>query len=502
MWLSAVVPSASAYGSPFRVDCGESGVLVGLTGRSGTALDSIGGLCVKVDPVVGVWVGPIYQTARYGGDGGGEFSKKCEVNQTLVGIYTSNKLFNTSYVMQPVEIECWNLGIGYEPPLVVATPPLKAPYPNPGNAPISCWYKDWVTWNTPKWALTGIALEGDSGKYVDRINLVCGGIPVDMQPWRISFQSSPNMTVLEGAPVAIAWRAGSDTPPVTANLFYVWNLVNWSRAAPIPVSTTVVNPCAYALQPCSFVGTVTSSKSVTFNNLAAGEYELQMTVAPRLVSSADSKAGFKFTIRPNLIESLTFAANSLRPGSATTATVKMEGPAPPNGYVLHLASSNPALITLPATISVPGGSDKANFSILAKPSLSDGGQATISVSTKILRVPVVSVAKSTDTRIYTRGLPDETLPEASLPPLVEEQDVPVSEEVTERGLQSIGISPKGGAGVPSSRVSESSPLANVIIQANSTANKAVVATAALSLPSETKQAVLNVLSNNVTLDKR
>jgi hypothetical protein len=99
-------------------------------------------------------------------------------------------------------------------------------------------------------------------------------------------------------------------------------------------------------------------------------------------------------------------------------------------------------------------------------------------------------------------LPDETLPEASLPPLVEEQDVPVSEEVTERGLQSITASPKGGAIVPSSRVSESAPLENVIGQTKSTVNKTVVAVAALSPPGETQRAVVNVLPNIVKMDKR
>src|SRR6185503_7484552 len=68
-------------GAPFRVDCGEYGMLVGVTGRSGVIVDSIGGLCVKIDPVSGTWIGGIYETASHGGGGGGQFSKKCSVGQ-------------------------------------------------------------------------------------------------------------------------------------------------------------------------------------------------------------------------------------------------------------------------------------------------------------------------------------------------------------------------------------------------------------------------------------
>src|SRR5690606_17392111 len=42
-------------GIPFRLDYGEYGILVGLNGRSGVVVDQVTGLCVKIDPVSGIW---------------------------------------------------------------------------------------------------------------------------------------------------------------------------------------------------------------------------------------------------------------------------------------------------------------------------------------------------------------------------------------------------------------------------------------------------------------
>ncbi|NOS78719.1 MAG: hypothetical protein HOP35_12315 [Nitrospira sp.] len=37
-------------GAPYRLDCGESAVLVGVTGQSGLVIDRLAGLCVTIDP--------------------------------------------------------------------------------------------------------------------------------------------------------------------------------------------------------------------------------------------------------------------------------------------------------------------------------------------------------------------------------------------------------------------------------------------------------------------
>ena len=98
-------------GSPFRVDCGESGILVGLIGRSGVVVDQTGGLCVKIDPISGTWIGGVYETQRLGGNGGGGFRKICPVGQALMGIEESTNYFNGVTVVGSLDIRCIELGI-------------------------------------------------------------------------------------------------------------------------------------------------------------------------------------------------------------------------------------------------------------------------------------------------------------------------------------------------------------------------------------------------------
>ena len=74
-------------GTPFRLDCGESCLLIGITGRSGVVIDQVGGLCVKIDPISDVWVGGSYETLHYGGSGGQSIhiaASKASHEETLI----------------------------------------------------------------------------------------------------------------------------------------------------------------------------------------------------------------------------------------------------------------------------------------------------------------------------------------------------------------------------------------------------------------------------------
>ncbi|THJ20240.1 MAG: hypothetical protein CAF44_011395 [Nitrospira sp. CG24D] len=72
-------------GAPYRLDCGESAVLVGVTGQSGLVIDRLAGLCVKIDPVSGTWVGGVYETGPTGGTGGSRFHKACSDGESFMG---------------------------------------------------------------------------------------------------------------------------------------------------------------------------------------------------------------------------------------------------------------------------------------------------------------------------------------------------------------------------------------------------------------------------------
>ena len=107
-------------GAPFRLDCGASALLVGIAGRSGAFVDQLAGLCVKIDPVSGAWVGGVYETNRVGGNGGGSFSKVCPAGQALIGVQGTTDRFSGTLVVASLKIECTELKIrtDYQPAMM------------------------------------------------------------------------------------------------------------------------------------------------------------------------------------------------------------------------------------------------------------------------------------------------------------------------------------------------------------------------------------------------
>ena len=110
-WVATLSGIGGTGGAPFRVDCGESGILVGVVGRSGAFIDQIGGLCVKIDPYSGTWVGGVYETPHYGGNGGAPFRQVCPVGQAVIGIEGNTDTFYGATVVASLNILCGELGI-------------------------------------------------------------------------------------------------------------------------------------------------------------------------------------------------------------------------------------------------------------------------------------------------------------------------------------------------------------------------------------------------------
>src|SRR4051794_12989078 len=54
-------------------------------------------------------------------------------------------------------------------------------------------------------------------------------------------------------------------------------------------------------------------------------------------------------------------------GNTTTGTVTLLNPAPPGGAVVTLVSADPALVTLPSTVSIPAGGTGASFNVTTSP---------------------------------------------------------------------------------------------------------------------------------------
>ncbi|MBU6481731.1 MAG: hypothetical protein KGS09_14430 [Nitrospirae bacterium] len=516
-------------GAPFRLDCGESGLLVGVTGRSGIVIDQIGGLCVKVDPISGVWVGGAYETAHYGGTGGQPFNRRCPVGQALWGLEGSVNYFDGTPVVGSINIKCVEIGI--HPERVGATiegTRLIDYYGDPDPVKVQA-EQDYC--DTPRvgtdvhresrvWSRIGVALEGRSGLFVDRVHIVCGSIPTNQTAYHIDFKPSSYTIVPEGTPLQINWRASGVKPELTPNLRYEWVLKDWTHTGTvfgIAQPTTVQNACAYAVQPCtsSWFGS-SSFSSVTLTSLPVAAYELELSVSPTS-AFVPSKGSVRFEVRPNLLVSLAFSVQNVRAGAPTTGTVIMEGPAPPKGRILYLYTSNPNLVQVPPSITVPGGSATGTFTLRPNSAPGSAGEVTISVSI----APPISAKLSTGVQssILSRGLEEASQPAQSsqetdgqqesdpTPAAATQQSSSEAETVSQGEVTERGVSPfkmaKPSTGIQSAIVTPptaaspivtlpSSQVAAAATQLKPGSQLGPVAAGRLSLPGNTKSAVLTV----------
>lgn len=292
-------------GSAFRVDCGESGVLVGLVGRAGVVIDRIGGLCVKVDPHFGTMIGGVYETTSHGGPGGVTFRRQCPASQVVVGITGDTKDMFGWTVVRSLNVVCRALSIRGEIMTVQST--ARPLYWDPSivkeDLLVCPTYLREPNW---EWTRMGLALEGSTGDYVDRLRLVCGTLTHDPSALRMEVQSSPvNQTVSERAPMTLRWRVISTRPHLTPSLQTTWELMDYNHMVKTLLfdqPSGFVNPCAYVKGPCK-----QNETSVTFQGLPPGNYELKLTAAPtgaraRADGALQPTAQVKFEVRSRFAE--------------------------------------------------------------------------------------------------------------------------------------------------------------------------------------------------------
>src|SRR5207244_3716757 len=85
---------------------------------------------------------------------------------------------------------------------------------------------------------------------------------------------------------------------------------------------------------------------------------------PAVLSAAYDGATWTTTVRVRhrALSALNVLATSLGGGIPFTGTVSLNAPAPAGDAVVTLTSSNPAAVSLPATVTVPEGKESMYFS--------------------------------------------------------------------------------------------------------------------------------------------
>jgi hypothetical protein len=432
-------------GNPFSADCGEYGMLVGLTGRSGDRIDQVAGLCANVDPISLRWIGDPFPTNQFGGNGGSPYTLLCNRDEVLIGldgqvatvvanlnitcaalttsddrkslmtsrdghrsIETGKDLSNR---VNNVTAMCRDVTRQGDPKLSTNQSGYGTSYDYPPPSVIGHWIAR--------------SMLGRSGDLVDQIQLSCDMPLRQMTAYNIKLTPKNPGSVIEGTPLHFSWQASGIRPELTPPLIYGWELLDHTHtqggrsSTPVPGLSipSFPQPTSVSHSTCGqpsagqwvWAGPCLSNfTSTTVNDVPPAQYELKVSV--RAASgSYDSTSSVYFEVLANQLVSLTISPDTVRASSSTTGTVTMVGPAGPKGRTLYLYTSNPNLVPVPSSITVPGGSATGTFSLRPNSAPGSAGEVTISVSTK----PPISAKFSTGVQgsIVPRGLEEPSKPD-------------------------------------------------------------------------------------------
>jgi hypothetical protein len=205
----------------------------------------------------------------------------------------------------------------------------------------------------------------------------------------VSVLLAPN-TVTGGSPSQVTINLGGAAPTggVTVNI-----TSSDTTIATVPASVFVPAGSASAVVTAS-TNSVSSATSVTIS-ATTGNWVQQATL----------------TVRRPTVTGLTLAPATILGGQAVSATVTLDGPAPPGGAPITISTDNGAAV-VPASVTVPAGQTSAGFSIgttLVTTAMTANisasiGQDSQSASLSILPIVVQSVTLTPQSVIGGRSV--------------------------------------------------------------------------------------------------
>lgn len=157
---------------------------------------------------------------------------------------------------------------------------------------------------------------------------------------------------------------------------------------PLPVPDSGVTITLTSERPgiVSVPATVNVPAGVTSYNFTVTTVPTHTTESVRVTASFGSSSQSAFiTVQTPSLFSFVVNPRTVQGGNNTLGTVTLNGPAPAGGAVVTLQSLNPAVVQVPASITVPAGATSAQFTITTSPV-----QSQQSVSVRASRINVRS----------------------------------------------------------------------------------------------------------------
>lgn len=162
--------------------------------------------------------------------------------------------------------------------------------------------------------------------------------------------------------------------PACANSFSIGTLTlgNPAPAGGASVTMSSSNP-SVAVPPATV--TVPAGALTTTYSVITKDVPVDTTVTITAVYNGVSKSG-NLTVRASVLTSATITPANIKGGGNITLTINLSCPAGANGAAVSLTSTNPGLINVPPTVTVPAGKSAFNFVI---PTNTTGGTMTVTI---------------------------------------------------------------------------------------------------------------------------
>jgi hypothetical protein len=179
---------------------------------------------------------------------------------------------------------------------------------------------------------------------------------------------SASVTVTPGALSDLILSAGSVLGGSSATFVVTLNGKAPPGGAVIALSSSSGSATALPSSVTIPAGASTATFVLATNPVAAVT-KVQITVSYGGVSKSAS-----LTVQPPALAELSVKPGDVKGGASAAGTVRLSGKAPAGGLTISLASSNPAVASVPASVTVPGGAVSATFAIAT---------SRVSTSTKV-----------------------------------------------------------------------------------------------------------------------
>lgn len=325
-YLTAI--AGGTGGNPFYHRCSPDEVMVGVVGKASAFVDSIGPLCVQVDPL-GRWTSNADPEGSAGGTGGSQFSIRCPENQAVSGIQG-----RASALIDRLQIRCGPLTAG--PRLASSGTILGSHAGGTGGTvfgPFDC------VDNKPSRGLIGRA-----GIYVDQLRLAC------------------------------------DYPPSPVRSVAARMLVGNLRTAIIRTQRDPLMEIVLSSKPRGTVhvpvknNNPTIAEMIEHNEIQAYDNPWRVEVIVKGAGCASFEVGFPGQVAPPvnvLVDSrpapqLALSLSILEWTTSTTSafgTLTIPAAAPSSGVAVRLASSHQTEALIPPSVTIPPGSRSTTFEI-------------------------------------------------------------------------------------------------------------------------------------------